>query len=303
MILILTALLLLSPFITAQDVLPGMLTQCASPSQFALTFDDGPSEFTQQLLSMLDEHHVPATFFVLGTQVDQPQFQQVFRDTYARGHQIAVHTYDHPHLNALSPKQIKDQLSRTDQAIRNVIGVSPQYMRPPFGECLEQCQQIVQGMGYTIVEWNLDSNDWRYAQSPRLQSKVTTNFIQELDKVAGNTSSSHIPPTSTFISLQHDIQGFSVSQTPAIIRDIKRRGYSFVTVAECAGSERKPMYSNAPDSLFKPGNTQLPPMVTAANTGNISTPIHTLHSMATPRLLLSTPAFLVSLVMSIVMFS
>jgi len=276
--------------VRAQDSASGMLMTCQRPGQFALTFDDGPSDYTPQLLATLDREHIPVTFFVLGVQADNATLAPYLKDAYTRGHQIATHTYDHAHLNNLTEAQIRDQMTRNDRAIRNVIGASPSYMRPPYGECNTTTQQILQSMGYLIVQWNLDSSDWRYAdKSDAVKARVTQNFVKELNKppgapptdeptaAAAESMSNQPPPTRRlharavtapapatnpalppYISLQHDIQPFSVDQTPAIIQAIRAKGYQFVTVAECAGSMKKPMYTNAPDGVFQghavPGN-------------------------------------------------
>ncbi|KAI9230490.1 MAG: hypothetical protein DHS80DRAFT_26583 [Piptocephalis tieghemiana] len=212
----------------AQDDRPGLVMTCAKPGVFALTYDDGPSEYTKSLLDILDKENVKATFFLLGKAVDDPSTGQWAKVAYDKGHQIAIHTYDHPHINSLSVDEVRSQINRTEQALEKVIGTVPNYFRPPYGECSPTNQQLLEEMGYMIIQWNVDSNDWRYMNDPKKFPLVTTNFKKDLAKMDGNASAA--------ISLQHDIHKFSVDQTLGIIKMIKAKGFAFETVADCLDS-------------------------------------------------------------------
>jgi len=236
-------LAVLSSSVMAQTILPGVYSECAKPGQFALTFDDGPSPFTAQLLQILDEERVPATFFVLGSQIAQPELQPSLKAAYDRGHQIAVHTYSHANLTTLTLDQVRDEMTSTDDIMRKVIGVSPFYMRPPFGDINEDTMTVLKDeLDYAVVQWSLDSNDWRMTGKPKKGKSV----VQSFKKVLGGSGVSKA--NSTFISLQHDILDFSVNKTRQIIQEIRNGGFELVTVSTCLGSP-KPQYRNAPDGV------------------------------------------------------
>ncbi|RKP13662.1 hypothetical protein BJ684DRAFT_6269, partial [Piptocephalis cylindrospora] len=201
---------------------------CSKPGVFALTFDDGPSQYTKTLLDLLEKENIKATFFVLGKAVDEASTGHWAKDAYDKGHQIAIHTYDHPHLNSLTADAVKSQITRTEQALQKVIGTIPNYFRPPYGECSPANQKILEDMGYMIVQWNVDSNDWRYMSDPKKFPLVTTNFKKALARMDGHASAA--------ISLQHDIHKFSIDQTQGIIQMIKEKGFIFQTVADCIGN-------------------------------------------------------------------
>ncbi|ORX77680.1 glycoside hydrolase/deacetylase, partial [Basidiobolus meristosporus CBS 931.73] len=203
-----------------------IVLSCEKPGVFALTFDDGPSQFTPALLKTLKEKQVTATFFVLGVNVNEPSTSGFLKQAYDDGHQIALHTNTHPHLNNMTDAQIREEMTLVEQAVHNVIKVTPNYMRPPYGECNDSTRSTLVQMNYTIINWNVDSNDWRYHGDPSKYELVYTNIEQELNRGT---------PTSSFISLQHDIEDFSVSMTDRIIDLIRGKNYTLETVADCLG--------------------------------------------------------------------
>jgi peptidoglycan-N-acetylglucosamine deacetylase len=98
----------------------------------ALTFDDGPNpEVTPRVLSLLERHEVPATFFVLGKYVRH--HPGLTREIAARNHRIGNHTDAHPSLLFMRPRQIRDELNRCEDAIVSTTGRRSNYVRPPFG--------------------------------------------------------------------------------------------------------------------------------------------------------------------------
>ncbi|KAK9709208.1 hypothetical protein K7432_009173, partial [Basidiobolus ranarum] len=237
-VLVLAALVLfMVGCVRGQDIGEGIVLTCDKPGVFALTFDDGPSIYTPTLLKTLKEKQVAVTFFVLGTNVNDPSLSGFLKQAYDDGHQIAVHTNTHPHLNTLTESQIRDEMSQVEQSVHNVLGVTPNYMRPPYGECNESTRSVLQQMNYTIVNWNVDSNDWRYHGNPANYELVYTNIEQEIERGT---------PASNFISLQHDIEEFSVNMAGRIIDMIRGKNYTFETVADCLGN-KIPMYRDAQD--------------------------------------------------------
>jgi len=241
--LLLTALTLFRP-ITSQDSLPGTFMTCTKPGQFALTFDDGPSPYTPELLGILEQEHIKATFFLLGQYVSDPQFQPAMKQIHAAGHQIGVHTWDHPHMRNLTDAQIRDQITRTADAMKAVIPqVQPYYMRPPYGEVSLDTMNTLLSMGYIVVQWNIDSNDWRFNRTRSPGTRVLSEFVKQLATLPDTPST---PPTQSYISLQHDTEVFSVREVREVVRLVKAKGFTFVTIGDCLNNP-KPWYrSDAP---------------------------------------------------------
>ncbi|KAK9718031.1 hypothetical protein K7432_005785 [Basidiobolus ranarum] len=237
----------------AQDIGEGIVLTCEKPGVFALTFDDGPSLYTPALLKTLKEKQVTVTFFVLGVNVIDLTISGFLKQAYDDGHQIALHTHTHPHLNTLTEAQIREEMTQVEKAVQNVIKVTPNFMRPPHGECNENTRLALTRMNYTIINWNVDSNDWRYHGDPSKYELVYTNIEKELELGT---------PASSFISLQHDIEEFSVSMTGRIIDLIRGKNYTFETVADCLGN-RVPMYRDAQNNNKKANSTILPTNTTS----------------------------------------
>src|ERR1039457_6168998 len=97
----------------------------------ALTFDDGPGESTPDILEILAEHHVPATFFQCGANVDR--LPEIAREVAARGHEIGNHSYSHPYLFLRSPNAIENELRRAQETIESHTGFRPAWFRAPYG--------------------------------------------------------------------------------------------------------------------------------------------------------------------------
>jgi len=99
---------------------------------WGLTYDDGPGYYTSNLLEYLDSNQLHSTFFVVGSRV--LSFPHVLQYEYMSGHQIAVHTWSHHALTQLSNEQIIAELGWSKKVIKDVLGVTPNMMRPPFGD-------------------------------------------------------------------------------------------------------------------------------------------------------------------------
>ena len=111
---------------------PFDVTNCTDIRTWGLTYDDGPGFYTSELLSYLDEKDLKSTFFTVGSRcAESPKTLQV---EYMSGHQIAVHTWSHPSLTTLTNEQIIAELGWTKKVIKDVLGITPNYMRPPYGD-------------------------------------------------------------------------------------------------------------------------------------------------------------------------
>lgn len=161
--------------ILSSVILAAMVMGCATADRddwiatgpmIALTFDDGPTPFTDGILDLLELHGGRATFFVLGRNVEP------WRDTILRtvelGSEVAGHTWTHPELPGLTDEEIIAEIQSTSAAIEQITGVPQRIYRPPYGKLTQRVVNVSAGLGYTIVNWTFDTFDWRPEnQDPR----------------------------------------------------------------------------------------------------------------------------------------
>lgn len=199
-------------------VLRGPLDQ----KKVALTFDDGPDlTFTPQVLDVLKKHGVKATFFLMGARAAAlPEMTKRIAD---EGHVIGNHTYWHPKLYEETLERVHWEVTSTDEAIENIVGYRPKLFRAPYGGLTEPIVEFLGEMGYTIVGWTVDSEDWKQLSAEEVKRNV-------LD---------HIHPGAIvlFHSGGHWTQnlGGMVEALDEIIPTLKQQGYEFVTVPELVG--------------------------------------------------------------------
>jgi peptidoglycan/xylan/chitin deacetylase (PgdA/CDA1 family) len=124
----------------------------------ALTFDDGPGESTPDILEILAEHHVPATFFQCGANVDR--LPQIAREVAARGHEIGNHSYSHPYLFLRSPSTIENELRRAQETIERHTAVRPAWFRAPYGARWFGLGRAQRKLQLTGVMWSAIGYDW-----------------------------------------------------------------------------------------------------------------------------------------------
>ncbi|CAO3697314.1 unnamed protein product [Umbelopsis ramanniana] len=203
---------------------------CPKPKQWSLTFDDGPSNYTADLLDMLDQANVKATFCVMGAHVRK--YPEIVKRAYDAGHHIASHTYSHPHLMSLSNEEIIAEMKATEEAIVDAIGVKPSYMRPPFGEADDRVKGLMKAMGYKILLWNADPTDYNIYKQANVADKIKATFVHAL---GGDDTGLNAHEDPGFISLQHDLYTQSIAQVPAIISLLRGSQYQLMTSAECLG--------------------------------------------------------------------
>ena len=135
----------------------------------ALTFDDGPSESTGELLEILDRYHVPATFFQCGVNVRR--LSSVAREVAAAGHELGNHTDSHPLLALRSSGLIQRELAAAQEAIEQATGVRPRYFRAPYGARWFGIRAAQQRLGLHGVMWSTIALDWK-RQTPAVVSRL-----------------------------------------------------------------------------------------------------------------------------------
>ncbi|RKP10298.1 hypothetical protein THASP1DRAFT_3257, partial [Thamnocephalis sphaerospora] len=205
----------------------------------ALTFDDGPSVNTLPLLDYLKQHKINATFCVLGSQV--LQHPQILQRAFDEGHEICLHTWSHAALTTLTNEQILAEIKWTEKIVYETIGVTPRFLRPPYGDIDDRVRAVVKAAGYRILHWNLDSSDWKLS-SPIPQVHVSSNTLVRAfrdaiargpSKAAGELSHSSHKKHQGFITLEHDITQQSIQQFFKVPPLLRASGYALQTVSQC----------------------------------------------------------------------
>ncbi len=183
----------------------------------ALTFDDGPSLNTNELLDMLDSYGIKATFFLLGK--NARYYPDIVRRIDAEGHEIGNHTWSHPNLRVCDYERQLNELSETDAVLRS-LGITPLYMRPPYGNFDDRTVEIADELGMDIILWSLDSRDWKSLPKDYAKLRSTRGTIYEDGSLRG-------------IFLFHDTHRTTVQDLPRIIANLKAGGCEkFVTISE-----------------------------------------------------------------------
>lgn len=162
----------------------------------ALTFDDGPSESTPELLRILARHGVPATFFQCGANVRR--LPEVARQVAAAGHEIGNHTDTHPRLDFKSREFIRRELAEAQETIQRVTGVRPLYFRAPYGIRWFGLRQAQQQLGLMGVMWTTIALDWKWTSErivPRLLKGARNGAILCLHDGRGVQSNPDIRAT------------------------------------------------------------------------------------------------------------
>ena len=206
----------------------------------ALTYDDGPYQYTSGLLDLLKQYGFRATFFITGNNngkgaidVTAP-YPSLIRRMIADGHQVASHTWSHYSLDQISSDMRKDQMVKNERAIANLIGKYPTYMRPPYSQCSSAsgCQADMQALGYHRILFDLD----------------TTDYLNPLPSQIGNAknvvkAALADPKAQDYLSIQHDVLQQSVTTlSPYFFDLIKAKGWKGVTVGECLGDPQANWY-------------------------------------------------------------
>jgi peptidoglycan/xylan/chitin deacetylase (PgdA/CDA1 family) len=178
----------------------------------ALTFDDGPSPYTVQLVHALRRLHARATFFDVGSRL---AYWPAAARAQRRVGEIGNHTWSHPHLVGLSPRDARRELVWAERAIGRVAGVPPRLFRPPYEEATPAVDGLARSLGLLDVRWSADSGDSRPGVPP---AEVVRSAITALRPGA--------------ILLFHDPHVSTPAVAAAVVRAARRRGLQPVTVSE-----------------------------------------------------------------------
>ncbi|MDI4663444.1 polysaccharide deacetylase family protein [Xanthobacter autotrophicus] len=188
----------------------------------AMTFDDGPNpETTPQLLAILKERGIKATFFVLGNMVAKhPEVLKMIAD---EGHEIGSHSWSHPQLTRISQAAVEKELGNTSEAIFQVTGKRPMYLRPPYGSMKPSLRTMIEEKyGLTTVNWAVDPNDWKFRDSQKVHDAIMAQV------------------TPGAIVLAHDIYPTTVAAMPRVLDELIAKGYKFGTISDLIAMDKTP---------------------------------------------------------------
>ena len=177
----------------------------------ALTFDDGPGPYTDEIVDCLNKYGGHATFFVVGNRVNS--YADELSYAFSSGNEIANHTYSHPTLTKLSTTKIKSEISKTDAVVKKITGVAPSLMRAPGGATNSTVRKAA---GKPFIYWSIDTLDWKHRNATKTVNTVMNN-VKDGD-----------------IILMHDIHKPSMTAALTLIPKLKKAGYQLVTVSELA---------------------------------------------------------------------
>ena len=206
-------------------------------NQVALSFDDGPDpKWTPKILDILKEKRVKGTFMLIGAEAAENV--GVMERIYREGHEIGNHTYTHPDISDISPRQLDLEVKLTERLFASKLGIQPLYFRPPYDideepDTDDQAEPVVQiqNDGYTIIGSKLDTNDWN--ENPRkTPAEMAQLILAQLETMKTK------PQFRGSVILLHDGGGdrsATVAALPGLIDVLRARGYSIVPVSALMG--------------------------------------------------------------------
>ena len=183
--------------------------------RIALTFDDGPHPvYTLQLLNILRRTHTPATFFLVGEQVEKNP--GLVKLEVAEGNEVADHTYDHVNLTVIPPELVAYEVQRCDAELQKATGAHVRFFRPPGGEYNGDVLREAAKHGFITTLWTNDPGDFSHPPASVIQKRTLAHL------------------ENGGIILLHDGIPETLQALPAIIAEARRRGFQFVTVSRLA---------------------------------------------------------------------
>jgi len=168
-------------------------------------------EFLPDMLSTLAENDTKITFFIGGSWAKR--YPDVLKDISLKGHELGNHSYSHPHPNSLSKEKNKEQITRTEDLVRELTGVKTDLYAPPYGEYNETVLYAAQEIGYRTIMWSIDTIDWKRPPVEIIKNRV----IKKLHNGA--------------IILIHPTES-TAKALPELIKEIKNQGYQITTVSD-----------------------------------------------------------------------
>lgn len=208
------------------------ISTCPTKLDWGVSYDDGPSDYTPQLINYLNDEQIKATFFTVGSRVvSRPQTLQL---EYMLGHQLSVHTWSHPALTSLTNEQIVAELGWTMLAMKAVTGVTPNSFRPPYGDIDDRVRAVAKVMGLTPILWTgsgdneFDTDDWRIPGGTATGTSSYAAFNKILDLASSLATG--------FCVLEHDLYQQTVEMAIGYFLPLaSQRSFNLKSINTCLG--------------------------------------------------------------------
>ncbi len=200
-------------FAGEERILPIYCVESAE-KKIAISFDAAwGNDDTEELINILAEYDVPATFFVVGAWVDKyPESVKALHDA---GHKIGNHSNSHPYMTKLSGSQMKAEITACNEKISGITGYSPLLFRPPYGDYNNASVKAVESLGMYTIQWDVDSLDWKDSSTAESIAKRVISRVK-------NGS----------IVLFHNDAEYTPEALPTILKALKDEGYEFVFIED-----------------------------------------------------------------------
>lgn len=201
-----------SVFVNNEKQLPIYSVE-TSEKKIAISFDAAwGADYTEDLLGILKKYNIKTTFFLVGFWVDN--YPEMVKRINEEGHEIGNHSSKHPKMSQLSEKQITEELTSTADRIEAITGKKVTLFRPPFGDYNNRLIETARGLGYQVIQWDVDSLDYKDYGVDSIVNRV-------MNKV-GNGS----------IVLFHNNATYTKDALPIILEKLKAQGYTIVPISE-----------------------------------------------------------------------
>ncbi len=201
---------------------PAILRGPTDERRIALTFDDGPAErFTEEILDILRERNVKATFFVCGEHVDR--YPEIVRRIHAEGHTLGNHTYSHPFLYFHTRRFFAQEIDRAQEAIEKAVGARPRFFRPPYGARWLGLYSVLGQRNLRLVNWSDTGYDWKLDAE---------GIVRETLKTLGPGSIILLHDGLRSFRPREIDQSATVRALPAIIDGARKAGLQFAPLSE-----------------------------------------------------------------------
>ncbi len=169
-------------------------------------------EYTDAILTELDRHNVKCTFFAVEFWVEKnPDYAKKITQA---GHELGTHSKTHPYMSKLSEEKIEEELTSSSKKIEEITGINPTLFRPPFGDYNDKVIETCEKTGFTAVQWDVDSLDWKNLSAKDIASRVCSGV------------------KSGSIILCHNNGLHTAEALPVIFSVLRNRGFRFVPVGE-----------------------------------------------------------------------
>ncbi|KHN93929.1 chitin binding protein [Metarhizium album ARSEF 1941] len=214
---------------------------CERYGVIALSYDDGPYQYTADLLDLLKKYEAKATFFVTGRNlgkgaINDPalRWRNLLMRMIDEGHQIGSHSWSHQHLPEISDAQLDNQIIYNEIALADIFGYFPTYFRPPYSASNDKVDQRLGELGYHVTYFNLDTEGYLH-DSP--------DEIQDSKNIWDESVEGKDPGETKWLDIEHDIVYQSVyNMTEYMLKSLFRNGFKPATVGECLNDPKENWY-------------------------------------------------------------